>query len=99
MQEVDEQTVLRAAKIAVDSREAVLAEAGDLLVPIGKGLIDASAVYAEIGEIAAGARPGRESAEEITFFKHVGIALLDVVTAKLVYELAQEEDLGVEIDL
>ena len=99
MQEVDEQTVLRAAKIAVDSREAVLAEAGDLLVPIGKGLIDASAVYAEIGEIAAGARPSRESAEEITFFKHVGIALLDVVTAKLVYELAQEEDLGVEIDL
>jgi ornithine cyclodeaminase/alanine dehydrogenase-like protein (mu-crystallin family) len=99
MQEVDEQTVLRAAKIVVDSREAVLAEAGDLLVPMGKGLIDAGAVYAEIGEIAAGAKPGRETAEEITFFKHVGIALLDVVTAKLVYERAWELGLGVEIDL
>ena len=99
MQEVDEQTVLRAAKIVVDSREAVLAEAGDLLVPMGKGLIDASAVYAEIGEIAAGIKPGRETAEEITFFKHVGIALLDVVTAKLAYERALAKNLGVEIDL
>jgi ornithine cyclodeaminase/alanine dehydrogenase-like protein (mu-crystallin family) len=99
MQEVDEETVLRAAKIAVDSREAVLAEAGDLLVPMGKGLIDAGAVYAEIGEIAAGARLGREAPEEITFFKHVGIALLDVVTAKLVYERARARNMGVDIDL
>jgi ornithine cyclodeaminase/alanine dehydrogenase-like protein (mu-crystallin family) len=99
MQEVDEATLLRASKIAVDSREAVLAEAGDLLVPMSKGLLTEDSIYAEIGEIAGGSKPGRETEEEITFFKSVGIALLDVVTAKLVFEAAVAQGLGVEVEL
>jgi ornithine cyclodeaminase/alanine dehydrogenase-like protein (mu-crystallin family) len=99
MREVDEDTLLRSSKIVVDSREAVLAEAGDLLVPMAKGLLTEDRIYAEIGEITGGSKPGRETEEEITFFKTVGIALLDVVTAKLVFEAAVAQGLGVELEL
>ncbi len=44
----------------------------------------------EVGEVIAGTRPGRQSAEEITLFKSVGLAVEDVVTADLVYRKALE---------
>ncbi|MFQ5813616.1 MAG: ornithine cyclodeaminase family protein, partial [Anaerolineae bacterium] len=65
MQEIPEQTVGR-VRIVVGSREGCLSETGDLIIPIRKGLITEDDIYTELGEIAAGIRPGRESAEEIT---------------------------------
>ena len=73
MQEVDETTVQR-ARIVVDSRDACLAEAGDLIIP--KATVDA-----ELGEIINGIKPGRQSDEEITFFKTVGVAVEDAAAA------------------
>ncbi len=72
--------VLRAARIYVESREAATRESGDVIA--------AGQVYAEIGEVVAGAKRGRESAGEITLFKSVGVAIEDVVTAELVYRKA-----------
>jgi thiomorpholine-carboxylate dehydrogenase len=72
--------VLARARLYVDSREAALAESGDIMA--------AGRVFAELGEVAAGLRPGRGSAEEITLFKSVGLAVEDVATADLVYRSA-----------
>jgi ornithine cyclodeaminase len=99
MQEIDCVTLKRASKIVVDSRAGALAEAGDLLVAIERGEIQLSDIYAEIGEIAAGLKPGRENDDEITYFKSVGNAAQDAAVAQAIYQRALQENLGVEIDL
>jgi ornithine cyclodeaminase/alanine dehydrogenase-like protein (mu-crystallin family) len=99
MQEVDCATLRRASMIVVDSREAAMAEAGDLIVAIERGEIRPSDIYAEIGEIAAGLKPGRQDNDEITYFKSVGNAAQDVAIAQAIYQRALQEGLGVEIDL
>jgi ornithine cyclodeaminase/alanine dehydrogenase-like protein (mu-crystallin family) len=99
MQEVDCATLRRASKIVVDSREAAMAEAGDLIVAIERGEIRPSDIYAEIGEVAAGLKPGRQNDDEITYFKSVGNAAQDVAVAQAIYQRALREDIGIEIDL
>jgi len=98
MQEVPEQTVMR-ARLVVGSREGCLSETGDLIIPLRKGLITEDDVYAELGEIAAGIKPGRESAEEITLFKSVGNAVQDVSVARAVLTRAEKLGLGIEVEL
>lgn len=99
MQEIGEDTMRRAELIVVDSREATLAEAGDLVIPLGNGALAPEKVRTELGEIAGGLKPGRRRPEDITVFKAVGIAALDVAAAKLVYDEAVRRGLGFEIDL
>jgi ornithine cyclodeaminase/alanine dehydrogenase-like protein (mu-crystallin family) len=72
--------VLRRAHLYVDSRAAALKESGDVIA--------ADTIVAELGEVAAGTAPGRQSPEEITLFKSLGLAVEDVVTAELVYRHA-----------
>jgi ornithine cyclodeaminase/alanine dehydrogenase-like protein (mu-crystallin family) len=72
--------VLRRARLYVDSREAGEKESGDARA--------APEVVAELGEVAAGTKPGRRPADEITVFKSLGLAVEDVVTADLVYRKA-----------
>jgi alanine dehydrogenase len=98
MQEIPPQTVLR-AKVVIDHHEAALAEAGDLLIPMGRGLMTSDHIYAELGEIVAGHRPGRESADEITLFKSVGVAVQDVAAAGAVLQAARKMDLGTTLTL
>ena len=98
MQEIPAETVAR-ARVVVDSRSASLAEAGDLIVPLQAGLITEANIHGEIGEVAAGAIPGRQSDEEITFFKSVGVAVQDVAVADLILRRAAEHGLGVEVEL
>lgn len=99
MQEVDCATLRRASKLVVDQREAALTEAGDLILAIERGEICASDIYAELGEIAAGLKPGRENEDEITYFKSVGNAAQDAAVAQAIYGHALRENLGVEFDL
>jgi ornithine cyclodeaminase/alanine dehydrogenase-like protein (mu-crystallin family) len=56
-------------------------------------------IHAEIGEIVAGLKPGRESDDEITYFKSVGIAAQDIAAARRVLDRAAELGLGIEVDL
>ncbi|AHF80439.1 ornithine cyclodeaminase family protein [Thermococcus paralvinellae] len=95
--ELDSKTV-RKAKLIVDSKDAVLKESGDIIIPIKEGIIDESHIYAELGEIVSGAKKGRTSNEEITLFKSVGLAIEDAITAKLAYEKAIKENIGKEIE-
>ncbi len=97
MQEVPGPTVARAT-VVVDSRSASLAEAGDLIIPLNSGLLSGSGIRGEIGELAAGLIRGRERADEITFFKSVGVAVQDVAVATLVLRRAAERGLGTEVE-
>jgi len=96
MQEVPAETIQR-AKVVVDSRSAVLAETGDLIKPIQSGLISAEHIFAELGEIVLGRRPGRTSPEEITYFKSVGVAVQDAIASQLAVKNARVKGLGQEI--
>ena len=98
MREVDTALVTR-ARVIVDQREAVLAEAGDLAGPIADGVIDASVIAAEIGEVVLGRAAGRTAHDEITFFKSVGNAVQDLAVAAHVLERAEAAGLGVVVDL
>lgn len=93
VRELDETTVKR-AKVVVDSREACLKEAGDLIDPISKGVISADYIYAELGEIVLGKKEARRSDDEITLFKSVGLALQDAATAIKAYEMAKKLNVG-----
>ncbi len=79
--ELDDE-VLDRARLFVDSREAAAKESGDV---IAAGV---ERVVGEIGEVAAGALPGRRSTDEVTLFKSLGLAVEDVATADLVYRKA-----------
>jgi len=90
-QEIDAVTVAR-ARIVVDSREMCLIEAGDLIIP--KATIDA-----ELGEIVNGLKPGRQTNDQITFFKSVGVAVQDAAAAAAVLAEAEAQDLGQMVTL
>lgn len=98
MQEIPGPTVIR-SKVVVDSLTASLAEAGDLMIPLQHKMLAESDIHGEIGQIAAGDIPGRESDSEVTFFKSVGLAVQDVACATLALERAEELNLGINIDL
>ena len=96
--ELDTKTIVK-AKLVVDSKEAVLSESGDILIPIKEGAIDEKHIYAELGEIIIGKKLGRVSDSEITLWESVGLAVQDAATAKLVYEKAVKKGVGIEVNL
>src|SRR6185503_13127183 len=85
--ELDSEAVRR-ARVYVDHRPAALAEAGDLLIPIAEGVLDATHIVGEIGDVLIGGVPGRRGPEEITLFKSLGIAIEDLAAAGRAYARA-----------
>jgi ornithine cyclodeaminase/alanine dehydrogenase len=96
VREVDTATVKRSL-VVVDSKEACLREAGDLIDPIAEKAISQDHIYADLGEVVAGKKKGRLKDDDITFFKSVGLALEDVSTALRIYDLAQKHGVGKNI--
>jgi ornithine cyclodeaminase/alanine dehydrogenase-like protein (mu-crystallin family) len=96
--ELDTEAVRR-ARLFVDRRESTLHEAGDFLIPKAEGAIGDDHIVGEIGEILLGAVRGRESAEEVTLFKSLGLAVEDLAAARLVCARAKERDVGTWVDL
>jgi len=94
--EVDDETVERSTVVAVDTLDQARIEAGDLILPAAVGRFDWERAV-ELGAIVAGNVSGRPSAEAITLFKSVGVALEDVAVAGLVYARARERGLGSEL--
>ena len=88
--------LVRAATIVVESR-------GSSFAPPPAGAPELAGIepqsVAELGEIVAGARPGRTSRDEITLYKSVGVAVQDLAAAALVLRAARERGLGLEIEL
>lgn len=74
--------VMAASVLVVDSREAAVKESGDVI-------LSGASIYAEAGEIFAGTKP-KPAPGRTTVFKSLGLAVEDLVTAKLVYEATQQ---------
>jgi ornithine cyclodeaminase len=96
--EVDSETIARAAKRVIDSRADCLKHAGDLQIPMREGILRASDV-AEIAEVVAGERPGREHADEITYYKSIGVPIQDIWTAQQIEARAIAAEIGTVLEI
>lgn len=99
MCEIPEEILVKANKIYVDTKDGAINESGDLIQPIKKGLIKVEKINGELGEVINGKIKGRENDEEMTFFETTGSAVLDLVAAQKIYELAKKNNIGQVIDL
>ena len=84
MREVDDAAIARCARIVVDTRAGALAEAGDLVHPLARGVITPAQITGDLAELLRGDCAGRTDRDQITLFKSVGTALEDLVAAQLV---------------
>lgn len=84
--------ILKRAKVVVELLEQAVIE-GEVQN------LERGVVYAELWEVVAGLKPGRESVEEVTVFDSVGIAVEDLAALTYLYELATETGAGEEVDL
>lgn len=98
MQEVPDATIAR-ARIVVDAVEAIMHEAGDIVQPIGRGVITEDAIKVELGHLVLGTATGRENDAEVTFFKSVGNAIQDMIVARAALDAAESSDVGQSVDL
>lgn len=94
--EIDLSTLQRSYLIVTDSQDQAREEAGDLIIPANEGLFDWNRVY-ELCEVVGAHGPQRDSLENITLYKGLGIALEDIATAAHVYKLARENGLGQDL--
>jgi len=95
--ELDTAAVVR-SRLYVDRRESALNEAGDFLIAKKEGAVDDHHIVGEIGEVLTGRVHGRTTAEEVTLFKSLGIAVEDVASARHIYEKAKESGTGRFLD-
>ncbi|PTE68636.1 ornithine cyclodeaminase family protein [Staphylococcus devriesei] len=92
MQELPSESMLVANKIVVESTEAAMEETGDLKVPQEEGILTENLLHGELGNIVAGKISGREDDKEVTLFKSVGLAIVDIVVANYFYKKALEKN-------
>lgn len=95
--ELDSETVA-GSSFFVDRRESALNEGGDYGLAADEGAIGPDHIEAELGEVLAGAHPGRRSDDELTVFKSYGIAVEDLAAAELAVRRARERGVGTEVD-
>lgn len=91
-------SLMERARLFVDRRESVLAESGDFLIPKSEGAIDDYHIQGELGEVLLNIVPGRGTADEITLFKSLGLAIEDLAAAQLIYAKAVERGVGAQVD-
>ena len=91
--EIDGAT-MAAARLFVDRRESAINEAGDYVLAVKEGLISEKSILAEIGELLLGTKHGRETPNDITLFKSLGLAVEDLACAEFLFRKAQSEGCG-----
>lgn len=96
--ELDTAAVAR-ARLIVDRRESTLAESGDFLIPRAEGAFGDDHIAGELGEVLLGGLAGRRSADEVTLFKSLGIAIEDLAAAHYLYTRALATGAGVSVPL
>jgi ornithine cyclodeaminase/alanine dehydrogenase-like protein (mu-crystallin family) len=94
--EVDPEAVRRAAVVVVEEKDQARIEAGDLHAAVEAHAVKWSQIQ-ELGMVLTGSAVGRKSPTDITLFKSVGSAMEDIAAAKLVYDRAVREGLGVPL--
>jgi ornithine cyclodeaminase len=91
--------VLARARVYVDSRAAARQEAGDLLIPQQEGAFGDDHILGELGGVVSGRVPGRLAKSDVTVFKSLGLAVEDVVAARLAVDRATAAGLGQQLRL
>ena len=91
--------VVARSRVYVDSRAAARQESGDIILPQKEGAFGEDHIVGELGELVAGRVPGRLARNDVTVFKSLGLAVEDVVTARLVVDRAAAAGLGQKITL
>ena len=86
-------------KIYFDTNDGVLSEAGDILLPLDNELITKNDFKGELGDLVLNPAIGRENNNEITIFKSVGTAVLDIACGYEIISKAQELNLGTKVDM
>jgi ornithine cyclodeaminase len=92
--ELDEAIMMRADRIFIDNMDAIMSEAGDILIPMGEGKFKKEDISGELGDLILGKVEGRTSHDQITVMKTVGFATLDIVMANKVYNKALQMGIG-----
>ena len=93
-----ESSLTKRAKVVVDDLTQAV-HSGEVNVPISEGLLAPQDIYAQIGEILTGKKPGRISDEEITIFDSTGLGIQDVAAGNAVYKKALNTGLGMRLKL
>ncbi|MGO2100537.1 ornithine cyclodeaminase family protein [Vagococcus salmoninarum] len=99
MKEVPREIIKKADCVIFDTMAGVLAEAGDFIEPLAAGFVEKSAYQGELGQLLLAEINGRQKATDITIFKTVGSAVLDVVCAQEIVNKARALGIGQEITL
>lgn len=90
---------MKCGALFVDRRESTINEAGDFLMAKSEGAIGDDHILAELGEVLLGRHPGRTSAEQVTIFKSLGLAVEDVASAHLIHAAALRSGAGTWVEL
>jgi alanine dehydrogenase len=93
-----EPSILDDALVIVDDLRQAM-HAGEINVPVAKGLYKKEQIYANLGEIILGIKPGRTNNENITVFDSTGLAIEDIATAGMLYQKARQSGTGFSINL
>ena len=96
--ELDTEAVMM-ARLFVDRRESALNEAGDVLIPMREGAFGQEHIQAELGDVLIGRAQGRATAQDITLFKSLGIAVEDLACARFLYDEARGASAGTWVEL
>jgi ornithine cyclodeaminase/alanine dehydrogenase-like protein (mu-crystallin family) len=94
--ELDNAVLERSAFVCCDSKEQARVEAGDLVEPVERGVLDWLEVH-ELADVVGAQVAGRQDDDDIVLFKSLGIAAEDLAVAKLVYDRALEVGRGAEL--
>ena len=94
--ETDVEVFRRVTLVTADSKEQAKMEAGDFVEPIKAGVLQWSDVL-DFAPLVVGKYPGRESPQDITLFKSLGLGVEDIALAVKIVELAKKQGLGREL--
>ena len=83
-------------RIACDRKSQVF-RLGELHHALEAGVVSEDGEIIELGELTSGANPGRQSKEQITVCDLTGVGVQDTQIARLAYQRAVEQGLGIEI--
>lgn len=91
--EIDHETLVR-SRVFVDFRDSALALGGDLRRALEAGAITPEHILGSVGAVIAGTCSGRESADDITLFKSLGMVAEDLIACDHILRAAETQDAG-----
>jgi ornithine cyclodeaminase/alanine dehydrogenase-like protein (mu-crystallin family) len=97
MRELHPDTIAASA-FYVDRRESTQTEAGDYIDALEQGAIGPDHIRGDLGEVLTGTRPGRQSPDELTVFRSMGLAVEDLAAAEYVVIRARESGRGTTVE-